>query len=318
MFLNYGKKLVVFAITVTSIFSLSTVKAQQGSDFYLQQIMMNTQAIKGSSSTIQQLTTNIKTTTDSILQKVDTLPTILEKLGQFIDAWLNEDDSDTTANIVPTFTDLGKLLNDNLTKQKSMQNQLNTDLLGDITATTLPSANDLLYSNILIKPPDEKFFFDPDPRKKDGDVNPQYNYIKNASGINIRHTLPGTGWSGTQEDQVRYRTYYNTVMAVASYNGYVLSNQYTDGSQFNNLQQKLIDQASDADKWFAIVASEKIGFVLRQLLIYQSQIFVVLTQLVQTQKQMATAQVMTNALLIAGGMSDESLFLSKAQGVRKL
>lgn len=322
MLLIYRKTLVALFITTFSVFTLSNAKAAN-SDFYLQQIMNNTNAIKSTDNIIQQTTNSIKDTTANILQNLNTLPMVLQKLGEFINAWLDKDDSDTTANMIPSFSSsngssnsssslgLSALLNQDLAGQSAMQSKLNLDLLTGATRDNLPYANDLVYSSLL-----GTFFYSTDPRGKPPAINPQYNYIKNAAGVTIPHVIPANGWGGSKAEQAKYHAYYNTAMAVESFNAYVLSNQYIDGDQYNELQKKLITQASDPKNWFAEIASEKIGFVLRQLLIYQSQIFVLLTQLVQTQKQMATAQIMTNALLIAGNQANESLLLSRAQAVR--
>jgi hypothetical protein len=62
--------------------------------------------------------------------------------------------------------------------------------------------------------------------------------------------------------------------------------------------------------------SEKIGYVLRQILLYQSQTFVLMTQIVQLQKQMVSAQVMTNATLVAVNQVNERVLAADAQGVQ--
>ena len=252
---------------------------------------------------LQQIQTNTATT----LQDVNTLPAILSQLGQFIIAWMSPDSSDATATTQASFTQLGNLLIQDATTQASLQQQLNSSLLTGITKTNLPSANDLVYSSILGSP-----YYSPDPRGT-GTV-PQFNYIKNASGISLNHTLPGAGWRGPQIDQLKYMNFYNTVMAIESYNGYILSNQYADGNQLNALQTTLVTQASDPQTWFAKIASENIGWVMRQILMYQSESFVLLTQLVQMQKQMVTAQAMTNAAIIATGTNSENQILKNAQG----
>ncbi|MBV9575049.1 MAG: hypothetical protein JO149_00300 [Gammaproteobacteria bacterium] len=252
--------------------------------------------------------------TNNILQRVNDLPTYLQNLAQMAIAFTTPDTSDTTAKIQGNFTQLGNLLNQNLTTQITMQQQLNADLLGpNTTRTTMPYANDLIYSTVLGQP-----FFPTDPRNPPGKTpttNPIYNYIKNSSGIGISHLQPST-WNGPLLEQQKYQNYYNTVMAIESFNAFVLSNQYADGGQLNNLQQTLIAQATDPQNWLGQVASENIGFVLRQILLYQSQMFVLLTQLVQTEKQIATAAVMTNSLLILNNQQNENMLITKAQGVR--
>ena len=293
---HYLKKFLILlgAASTLSLVCMSNLRAQSSGDEYLRRIEQNTA---------------------NILQKVNNLPTYLGKLNEMALAFTTADTSDTTSRMQGSFTQLGNLLNQNLTTQITMQQQLNTDLLGtSATRNAMPFANDLVYSTVLGTP-----FFSPDPRNPSGrspTTNPVYNYIKNAAGITLPHTVPGT-WSGPVPAQQKYQSYYNTVMAIESFNGYVLSNQYTDGNQLNSLQQALNSQATDPKNWFAEVASENIGTVLRQILLYQSQMFVLLTQMLQTEKQMVSAQVMANALLIAGNEQNESTLVTKAQGVRQ-
>ncbi len=284
------------AATTVSLVSTSNLRAQGASEEYLRQIAQNT---------------------NNILQKVNNLPAYLSNLAQMALAFTAADNSNATANTQLNFTKLNNLINKNSTTQLSLQTQLNGELFknADPIETMVPYANDLTYSTILGSP-----YLKPDPREKASGKNQPpaqdaaINYVKNASGISLFHFMPGIGWKGSAVDQKRYFGYYNTVMAVESFNGYILSNQYADGNQTNTLQQTLINQASDPKNWFAQIASENIGYVLRQLLLYQSQVFVLLTQLVQTQKQMLNAQAMTNAVLIASNTQQEAYLAGKAQG----
>jgi hypothetical protein len=49
---------------------------------------------------------------------------------------------------------------------------------------------------------------------------------------------------------------------------------------------------------------------------YLSQLYVVVSQLAQTQKQMLTAQVMTNTLLVATSLSSENMLQTMASKTR--
>lgn len=107
-------------------------------------------------------------------------------------------------------------------------------------------------------------------------------------------------------------------MAVESFNAFILSSQLVDaqkGAPLSEAQVKLIAQASGSD-WAKQVATEELGKVLRQILLFQSQTYVLLSDLIQTQKQLLTAQVMNNALLIITNQNNETILVSKAQGVR--
>lgn len=243
-------------------------------------------------------------------------------------AWTQPDQTGNTSTLITNLIGIGNLVNTELTAQVAQQTQLNQDLLGD-KAKSLDNANDLVYSSLLGVP-----FFKKDPRGSNIDYS--YNYIKNAAGMTVPHTAPNNSWQGADNDVDRYQNFYNTVMAIESYNGYILSGQYADkvdpksetSSNLNTLQQSLIswiNAAPSADSsggsgggsFLSQVAGEPIGLVLRQLLVVESQVFVLMTQMLQTQKQIATSQAMTNALLVLSNQQYESYLLSKAQGVRQ-
>jgi len=308
-FMNIKKiAILCTAASIVSLTYIPSVIAQGDASVYLQQIADNTK----------------KTAAN-----LENIPTFLQNIGRFIDAWMNPDDSDATITMQKNFTELGNLFTSTVDKQKALQASLNSSLLnnekgrnvfkvnsgdpitlGIATKTTLAYANDLVYSTLLNNP------FFPDDSRKAKKVDPALNYIKNASGMNIYHVLPEGSWQGKEEAQIRYQSFFNVVNAVESFNSYVLSNQYEERNQFNDAQTKLIAQASDPTTWFTKVGSENIGFVLRQLLIYQSQIFILLTESLKLQKQMVTAQVMTNTLLIATNQTNENMMLSYAMGER--
>ena len=283
----------------------------------------------GDASSDSALLKQIEQHTRDTANFLNTLPEHIQKLNNLISAWMKTDDSDTTIGLQTSFKQLTDLLKTDLNTQQSQQSTLNQSLLNNDGANvfninnnenkastvvadskTLWYANDLVYSSVLGQP-----YFAKDPRGKNGaaKIDPALNYIKNASGINIYHVIPNAGWGGKLEAISRYQNYFNIVMAAESFNAYVLSNQYADRNQLNTLQAKLLDQATDQAKWFAQVGSENIGFVLRQLLLYQSQLYVLMTQLIQSQRQMVTAQAMTNSILIAANQTNESLLVSNAK-----
>lgn len=269
-----------------------------------------------------------------IAQYTATTAAELNNLPTFILAWTSPDSSPVTTTIQGSFAGLGSLLTTNLTNVAAKQGTINNDLLnndgnnvfnannglplasGAANQNTLWYANDLVYSTLLESP----FFPGQDPRSKTNNngkpknIDAKYNYIKNASGLNIFHEMPGGSFSGGLTARTRYQNYYNTAMAAESFGAYVLSNQYSDGNQFNKLQTTLIQQATDAKTFFTKVSSENIGWVLHQILLYQSQTFVLLTQVIQYQKQAVSAQVMTNAILLATNQMNESILLSNAKG----
>lgn len=304
--INHLKKIAILLSTILaiSIATTSQLNAQETGGGYLQQIAMNTYGI---------------------LKQVNNLPNYLNGLGQFIISWMTEDSSKTTATMQASFATLGSTIIQDLEAQNNRQLQLQmlADLLGvpvsSLTAPpaspnsaailkSFPNVNDVAYSSLLGTPP---------LPKAQNAANAPYNFIKNAGGMTLTHTMPGMNWQGDREDIVRYANYYNTVMAVESFNGYVLSNQYAEaknGNLFNNTQTALITQASNSS-WIAEIATEELGKVLRQILMFESQNYILLSQLIQTQKQALMAQTMTNALIILTQQLSESQLVARAQGV---
>ena len=262
------------------------------------------------SAYLQQIAQN----TANILTAVNNIPTYINQVLQYVLNMQKTDTSQTTKNMQNSFAITGQSIVQNANTQLGLEAKLNATLLPNITTTSLPYANDLVYSTLLGQP-----FFNPDPRSKgpSASVNAAYNYIVNAGGLNLSHAMPQPVWHGSQYYYQQYANYYNTVIAVESFGGYVLANQYADAQNNNGLSQSqlsLVSQASSSD-WIATIASEEMGKVFRQLLMFESQLYVLMTQVLQTEKQLLTAQVMTNALLIANNQMNEDIMASKAQGV---
>lgn len=302
--LNSVKKILLIsgaALSVT-IVSVQTLQAQA-----------STPPNQGASGTEIMLLQQIVNNTQGILAQVNNLQNVLQAVGLLATAWITPDDSEVTSQqLVPNFTSLGKVINNSLNQQISMQPSINTAIFSSVKASDIPYANDITYSTILGSP-----FFAKDPRDTSSKkVDSAMNYILNASGVNVPHIAPNMAWQGSTSDQDKYQAYYSAVIAAETFNAYILSQQYADKNQFNQIQTALVTQASDAQNWMAKVASENIGWVLRQLLLYQSQSLVLMTQLVQTQKQIASATAINNTLFIANNTQWEDLLVSKAQGVK--
>ena len=260
-----------------------------------------------------------KNTTD-ILAKVNGIPDYLDAMGKFILSWMAPEKSPTIAKMQENFDLLGQVLVQNPISQIAGQKQVMADIvgktpddfIGDTRApilTAIPNINDLSYASLLGSPPAAKGPFS------------AYNYIKNASGVNIRHIVPRPDWSKTNAMnpyQQLYYQYFNTITAIESFSAYVLSNAAIEsqngGQSSSALQDALVTQAS-ASTWIAEIGSEELGKVLRQILVFQSQTYVLLTQLVQTQKQQLTATVMTNSLLILNNRINENYLAARAQGI---
>jgi hypothetical protein len=274
------------------------------------------------------LLAQIAANTAGILTNVNNLPNYMQSLGNYIISWMTNDTSSTTQQMQGSFANIGGAIVQDSTTQTALQAQLTATQFSppppaspltpaNLSApanspnsilNSLPNINDLAFATMLGKPPSPKA---PNVAKS------PYNYIVNASGITLPHAMPGMNWQGTLTNQIKYRNYYNTLMSIESFNAYVLSSQYAEAQSGNALttaQNTLVSQASSST-WIAQIATEELGKVLRQILMFESQSYVLLTQLVQTQKQMLAAQVMTNSILIASLQNTESLLVSNAQGI---
>lgn len=255
------------------------------------------------------------------LQKLNRMPTALRNLSLMALSLNKPDNSEQTAEMQNYFAKYGNAVLTLIKDQREFQETTYVDFFahGDNTLMqpkdnpkileTLMNANDLAYESILGKPPF--------PKAKEVDKAP-YNYFKNASGLTIPHVMPGN-WSGPQPDNDRYKAYYNSTMAIQSYNGYMLSKLLVENqkkSVANKMQQKLMNLASTST-WFSKIATQELGKVLRQNLMFQSQSYLLLSELVQTQRQLLYAQLMTNTLLIINNNNTEGVLVARAQGVSK-
>ncbi len=229
-----------------------------------------------------------------------------------LNSWVLPDQSDTTINLQTSFVNATNTVLQDQTTQANLQRQLMQEYLGkDYNPDTMDYTNDFTYQTMLGQP-----YLEPDPRIQNGEknINPPYGFIKNASGMNLVHPLPQKNWKGFDPDKKKYINYYTTVSSIQSYDAYVLSQMYVETTNKTPLKQQqnaLMQQASSPD-WFVQVASESMGIVMRQILMYNSQTYVLLTQLLQTQKQLLSAEVMTNTLLVMGNQFTETQLLNRA------
>lgn len=248
------------------------------------------------------------------LQAVNKLPTYMNALVAFAAAWLANDDSKATATLQGDFTTLTNSIIQGSATQLSLQQKLTKDFFGPtVTPQTLPSANDLAYQTLLGAP-----FFNPDPRKTDNSPAPDsaYNYTKNVAGINITHVIPALNWQGTKFSQQKYAAFFVTISAIQTFNAYILGQLYTDyanGNPLSKAQLALIQTAGN-DNWFTQVAGESIGIVLRQILMFSSQTYILMSQLLDTEKKLLETQAMSNTLLILLNQQNEDILIRKATG----
>lgn len=270
----------------------------------------------GGEAKIIELLTLIAKYTHDTLDRVNDLPTYITGMLAFANNMTSPDKSDSTPSLQSAFTTLTNAHSKNISSQLGFQQQLTSDFFATsdipVTKKSLPNANDLAYQTML-----GQSYFNPDPRENketNTHVDPAYNYIKNASGLNIPHMMYNNTWQGSIADQKKYLAFYNTISAVQTYNSYVLSYlyaEYKNNNSLANAQTALLQQATKPE-WFTEIASENIGAVFRQMLMYESQTYVLLSQIANNQKQLLMSQSMTNTLLILGNQFTENSLLSKA------
>ncbi len=323
----------IVALTGTAIlillFCIPSVRAAAsgGAEALLAQIVQNTGNIFSISQTEAQSLVDIDQSTTSaapyssanLWGNTNAIEQSAAMMVIELNSWLLQDTSQPTADLQSSLGALTNAMTQNQANVLSLQTQLTNDFFnaqGNVSQSTLPYANDLSFETLLGQP-----YFQPDPRNVNPPqgtppVNPAYNYLKNASALTVTHPMPAASWRGNPQDLQRYSNYYNTIMAVQSFNAYVLSQLYEDsitGSPFSKAQTTLLTTASGSS-WFSTVASENIGFVLRQILMFSSQSFVLLSQLLTTQNQLLQSQAMTNSLLVLLNQNNEALLIAKATG----
>jgi len=254
------------------------------------------------SKLIYQTTLVIYQATLEVLASVQGLP-------DFIEAWLRTDDTETTSQLQQKFTEYMtySLLND-----ETQFSNTNTPFMKEHFSTmNMPYPGQMMFTTLLGPP-----LFPPEQDKNNNPLD-AFNYIKNASGLNFPHVTPDMGWPGSDEAKTQYDALFKSFNAASSYNTYVLNNFYADYLNNFNLskkQKELLNQATDSN-WFQQIASEDIGIVLRQLLMFNSQTYVLMLKLLETQKQQLAGQAIANTLLILNGYSNERDLYIKAIGV---
>lgn len=294
----------LFAVTTTVLVVGATVAPPLRADT----------ASASSSSDIVTILQQIATYTNSILTAVTSPlnPVVMQILLGFANLTASDNATNPatpTPALQSAFTTYNFLNATSTLTQNLTQLQLMQDYFNGATTSSLPNANDLSFSTLLGTP-----FFSPDPRAANGQsVNAPYNYLKNASGLNIVHVMPAANWTGAQVDQQKYQNYYNTVSAVQTFNSYVLTQLYANSLfQITKQQNTLLAQVSNPTTFFAVITNESIGAVLRQILLFESQNYVLLSQSLQTQQLMLASQSMNSTLMMLSNASSEFMLVKKA------
>lgn len=268
--------------------------------------------------------------TRAILKEVNNIPgylnTYLTPVTKMAQQWLQtKDDQNTIANNLQPFSNYASSADSILEYQiDNTVNFTKAFLMAGTNKTSstdqklvLPSnSNQLTYSIIYGQPIDGSKYprlnapgQSADEKNKisqqlAADIN---GYIKNLSGSNYIFKQPT---SGNSDDIKNYRTMYNMLSSIQSYNTFILSSLYYQNFS-DDLTKKLMNNASK-DTWITQIGSEDLGLVLRHVLMYCTGMFMQLNRIQQLQQQQVTLLAMNNVLQ-AVNMANNVSIISNAK-----
>lgn len=294
--------LIVAALCVTLVYVKDTLA--DNSEGYLYWIMQFTNQTANSVQNLYNLTYQNTVGSESMNGKDDGSDGTQSKFAQTQDLFYR---------FGKGYVDSRNLQNDKGEVKRLFADQLGVSagdlgvdgLMNGKILNALPNANEYAYSTTLGIPP------------VSGGGTDVYNYVKNAAGFNIVHPVPDKSWQGKDADIDTYKRYFYTITAIQSFNSYILNQIQTDAranKDSTSLQNQLVAMASD-NNWLAQVASQSMGKVYRQILLFESQNYVINTQIQQYQRQLLEAQAMTNSLLILFNQQNESQLVRRAKGL---
>lgn len=267
----------------------------------------------------------IREDTHAILEKVNKLPDYIQIITAMALSWTDtNDESKSIAVNGSLFSMLATARNLDLKEQIDLTKNATLTFLGK--NNKIPNVNDYAYTTLLNAPPVT-------PNKLTGPLESSAdNYIKNVSGTSLPMTAPSPEWRTQGQDRQDYYHLYTTLAAVQSYNSYVLNKVYAerqqrmqypsgipnrkkgDAASTQDILTTMVESASSTD-WYTRVGSESIGLVLRQLLMFTSQNFILLKKMLDTQQDMLLSQAMTNTLMMQNaGLGQGRLLYKQASG----
>lgn len=290
-YLDQLKKVFVLMVAAicTSIVYIGPSTAQTYSEWYLQQIANNTYNML------------------QIMQNSG-------NLAGFAVSWLQQDtgDDSVTTKAQQGLATSGWMFTISQALIKAQQRQIVADImdrpLGDfegknpIILADVPNVNEISFSSLVGAPP---------VANKPVDL---YGYVKNAAAVNSLRPVPDSSWEGDDDSKERYKNYYDTVTSIESFDAYVISQLATDSLlKVDENRNQLLAFATSSD-FFSKIATEELGRVLRQILLFTSQTFVVNAELQKNLKEMVAAQAMTNTMLIKLNELNEFNLAKNAKG----
>jgi hypothetical protein len=257
------------------------------------------------------LLTLILGTTAGILQLLNQTPAYAEALTEMAKSWIETNDpANTIGNNQYIFSSLGNLRTtgeqNQLSATVSLTNQFLLAGSRNSDNPILPSnANDLTYTILF-----------GDPIVKSTSTSTDYsqniqNYIKNVTGSTLLLDQPNPNWPDGKS-KTQYTNLYNTLAAIQSYDQYLVSG-LSNLKDSEDLSTQLTAQATNPD-WFKQIATEALGLVLRHILMYTSQSFVQINQIIELQQKQLAVQAMTNSLLLVLVQSNVGSQLQQSAG----
>lgn len=280
---------------------------------------------EGSSGLSAKLLADIRQYTHDILDRVNKLPDYIQAMTALATSWLDSTDESKSIEINGSlFSMLASARNANIEDQINQTKASTRLFLGK--NNKIETINDFSYTTLLGAPLVS-------PNKTTGDLTQSINnYIKNASGSNLPMVAPDPEWKNQSQERQDYYTLYSTLASVQSYNSYIFNKAYADrqgrtrypegipsrkkgdAASVQDILAASVENASST-KWYATVASESIGLVLRQLLVFTSQNYILLEKILETQQDALMAQAMTNTLLMQNaGIGQGRLLYKQATG----
>lgn len=244
----------------------------------------------------------IKCDTDAILSQINKLPAYISSITEMATDWIaTQDQSNTIANNQYAIAQLtssynsaaGDQIND--TKDITKQIILGAGNSSSSNSQLLSVDNAISYTTLLGNP---LVAIQNQNQSQNNNTSPldayARAYIANASDANTlltRMVLTPTASASAK----KYIYFYNTISSIKSYDAYILNGLYHQRER-DKYRYKLVSMASNST-WFTQVASEPLGLVLRQILMYQSQLYVQMDRLLKVQQEQLAASAMSNSLI---------------------
>jgi hypothetical protein len=196
--------------------------------------------------------------------------------------------SDLFINLFNSFQQLTNLVIEDKNLRFDVEHMLDAEVLTSrSTGRIHPSPNDVTFSTLVGKP-----FA---PGSAAANKAAALNYVRNAAGLTLTHEYFPS--AGNSQEAREYNKQVNLVASIQSFGAYVLSYLYVDHGHRSQIDQELAMQASSA-QWQKLVAIEPPTDVQRQMLMFESQIYLQQARLIELQRDSLAAQVMTNTLLL--------------------